>query len=633
MAERRLRRSTKRKCYTVEDMRRFIRGLFKAWCLGTILAITATGAIVYADPYGRGAYGECEHSVGCSDAVSTTVVATKRGLEIAINLVNGQVITTGTYPVKVTPLNGQGQSFVKVEFYVDGKLLQTSRPDSTGTANWTWDTTKYLGSRIVKVIIYDTDDSTVIKEFRVTVSRNQPTLPTPAGSATPPPAPSNPIEQATQFLEDTVRSLPTPVVRSIPYILLAALLMILLLALVQLRRELIELRRRTLALKRSQQLIDEKSEFIGLTSHYLRTPLAIMQGGADLLGLAQPPLDSGLLQRLKFSVGDLSKAVELLLNKAASGLEAQNVATVMTTETTKAHAWRAKLFLIPTLSAALLLAFFDYIAVRADKLTLDVTTAGTQISLFAVLTAGLFIVVRGHQLQQRDRLRSEQQAGQQAVIDEARNNIIRAGADTLNKKLLAVAAITSPLPESKAKKITLDGQNRIGEVLRRFRDTATVIPPVTSMPFQPFTLNDILLHAQNSISETMQAKHITMDSTGLDAQLASQQPDWIAQIITTLIDNAVAFSPENSSIEVAATTEDSSATITVRDHGAGIPLDKQAKLFQPFTKVEGAEQFDHPGLGLSLYLDHLLITGLGGDIHIESQPQRGTAVTLTFPTQ
>lgn len=614
-------------------MRRFVRGLLKAWCVGSILAVVATSATVYADPYGRGAYGECGHSVGCLDTASTTVVTTKRGLEIAINLVNGQEIKSDIYTVKVTPLNGQGQSFAKVEFYVDGRLLHTSQPDATGTASWAWDTAKYLGSRTVKAIIYDTDGTTLTKDFQVKIIGSQSAPPSPGSSAITPSAPSNPIEQATQFLEDTVRSLPTPIVRSIPYIMLTALLVTLLLALLQLRRELVELRRRTLALQRSQQLIDEKSEFIELTSHYLRTPLAIMQGAADLLGIAKPPPDSGQLQRLKFSVNDLSKTVELLLNKAASSVETQNVATVMTVETPKTRTWSARLFLVPILSAFLLLVSFDYVAVRADKITMNAATAGTQISLFVILATGLFMVVRGRQLQQRDRLRSEQQAEQQAAIDEARNNIIRAGADMLSNKLVAITTITTPLPDSKAKKIMLDGQNRISEVLRRFRDTATVIPPVTSMPFQPFTLNDILLQAQSSVAESMQAKHITINSTSPDIQLTSQQPDWIAQILATLLDNAAAFSPENSHIEVAATTKDATATITVRDHGVGIPADKQAKLFQPFTKVEGAEQFDHPGLGLSLYLDHLLITGLGGAINIDSQLQQGTAVSLTFPTQ
>lgn len=613
-------------------MNRLIRGTLAAWFVGLLLAGLVSSPSVHAGPYGRGLYGDCTHSAECStSAPEPTIIETKRGLEISINLTDGQVIASGTYNVKVTPLNGRGQSFAKVEFYVDSKLIHTAQPDATGTATWPWDTVKNRGTR-VKVIVYDIDGTNISKEFRVKISTGRTTTPG-TGTATPAATPSNPVEQTILLFEDTLRALPTPVVRSIPYILLAALLVVLLLVLAQLRREVIEMRRRQLALLRVKQLDDEKMEFIELTSHYLRTPLAIMKGGADLLGLAKPPIEPGLMQRLRFSLDEFGKAVELLLTKATENLDSQRIAQVMTVEQPKKHAWLSKLFWLPTLSVAALLAFIDYVAVRADKIDINPITAGTHISFFAALTIGLFIVVRGRQLQERDRERAEEQNHRQAAIDEARNNLIRAGADLLSKKLMAIATITPSLPESKARVILHDGQNRIGEVLRRFRDTATVTPPVTSMPFTAFSLNDILPQSQSALSTALQSKHIYIQPSGNNIQLASQQPEWIAQIVTSLLDNAVAFSPENSQIEVSATVKDSTATIAVRDHGPGIPVDKQTLLFKPFTKVEGAEQFDHPGIGLSLYLDHLLITGLGGDIQVNSQAQQGTTVSVTFPVR
>lgn len=609
-------------------MKRFIRGMIVVWFVGLLLAGVAGSGTVHAGLYGRGLYGDCTHSAECSARTpEPTIIETKRGLEIAINLTDGQVIAPGVYTVKVTPLNGRGQTFAKAEFYVDGQLIYTARPDSTGTASWPWDTIKNPGTR-VKVTIYDTDGSTISKEFRIRISANQSTTPGTTQADTP----SNPIEQVTQFLEDTVRSLPTPIVRSIPYVLLMALLATLVLSLAQLRREIVERRHYLRALTRGKQLTDEKMEFIELTSHYLRTPLAILQGGVDLLAIAKPPLDPGLLQRLRFNITDFGKAVELLLSKSAGSVEAPSVVQAMTSQQPE-HAWKSKLFWLPTIGIGLLLLLMDYLAVRADKLVMTSLTATTHSSLFMMLALALYIAIRGRQLQKRDRQRAEQQNQQQAAIDEARNDLIRAGADMLSKKLMAIATITPSLPESKAKKILTDGQNRIGEVLRRFRDTATVTPPVTSMPFQAFMLNDVLLQAQNSLLSVLQAKHIAIQPSGTDIQLASQQPAWIGQIIASVLDNAVAFSPENSQVEVLATVKDDMATITVRDHGAGIPPDKQSLLFKPFTKVEGAEQFDHPGIGLSLYLDHLLITGLGGDISIQSQPQQGTAVTLTFPVR
>lgn len=609
-------------------MRRLVRGLI-VLLLTVILLAGVSSTTVYAGLYGRGLYGDCTHSSECSATTpEPTIIETKRGLEVAINLTNGQVIAPGTYTVKVTPLNGRGQSFAKAEFYVDGRLIYTAEPDATGTANWPWDTIKNRGSRI-KVIVHDIDNTSVTKEFRVKISAGSMT----PGTAKPATTASNPVEQTILLFEDTIRTLPTPIVQSFPYILLATLLATLLLAAAQLRREVVEMKRRRLAWLRVKQLDDEKMEFVELTSHYLRTPLAVMKGGADLLAIAKPPIDPGLMQRLRLGLDEFGKAVELLLARATENLDSQNTAQVMTIEQPKSHVWRSKLFWLPTASIAILLTFLDYIAIRADKIEMTPLTAGTQISLFVALVIGLFMVVRGRQLQERDRQRAEEQGQRQATIDEARNSLIRAGADLLSKKLMAIATITPLLPEAKAKNILIDGQNRIGEVLRRFRDTATVTPPVTSMPFASFTLNDILPQAQNALNSTLQTKHLYIKSVGNDIQLASQQPAWISQIVASLLDNAAAFSPENSQIEVSATVKNDVGTITVSDYGAGIPADKQALLFKPFTKVEGTEQFDHPGIGLSLYLDHLLITGLGGDIQVDSQAQQGTTVSLTFPVR
>src|SRR5215203_2007719 len=73
------------------------------------LAVLAVSPPVRAEDYGDGAYGRCTY--GSCDQASPTVITLPSGLEIAINLTDGQVITGTSYAVTVTPLNGAGATF------------------------------------------------------------------------------------------------------------------------------------------------------------------------------------------------------------------------------------------------------------------------------------------------------------------------------------------------------------------------------------------------------------------------------------------------------------------------------------------------------------------------------------------
>ena len=65
--------------------------------------------------------------------------------------------------------------------------------------------------------------------------------------------------------------------------------------------------------------------------------------------------------------------------------------------------------------------------------------------------------------------------------------------------------------------------------------------------------------------------------------------------------------------------------IKIKDNGAGISQENKAKIFEPFftTKDRGT------GLGLSIV--QKLISDLGGTIHLESSPGKGTEFTVQFP--
>ena len=93
----------------------------------------------------------------------------------------------------------------------------------------------------------------------------------------------------------------------------------------------------------------------------------------------------------------------------------------------------------------------------------------------------------------------------------------------------------------------------------------------------------------------------------------------LSQVWTNLIDNAADASPSGGQIEIATWTEADPGwlTVSITDHGTGIPADVLPRMFEPFftTKPQGA------GTGLGLDIVHRIVTEkFGGKIEVETGP-------------
>jgi Signal transduction histidine kinase len=105
------------------------------------------------------------------------------------------------------------------------------------------------------------------------------------------------------------------------------------------------------------------------------------------------------------------------------------------------------------------------------------------------------------------------------------------------------------------------------------------------------------------------------------------------QILLNLISNAVKFTPQGGDIHVACRKSAEGVVVSVNDTGPGIPADKLALLFQPFSQVDNRFDHHHGGTGLGLALVQGLARLHGGRAWIESEVGRGTSVFVYFPLE
>ncbi len=106
----------------------------------------------------------------------------------------------------------------------------------------------------------------------------------------------------------------------------------------------------------------------------------------------------------------------------------------------------------------------------------------------------------------------------------------------------------------------------------------------------------------------------------------------LIQVIMNLLDNAIQYTETGGQITVCVENRQTSARLTVRDTGIGIPADQLAHVFERFYRVDPARTHNegsHNGLGLSIV--EWLVNAHKGTIAVESQLGQGTTFIVTLP--
>jgi signal transduction histidine kinase len=106
--------------------------------------------------------------------------------------------------------------------------------------------------------------------------------------------------------------------------------------------------------------------------------------------------------------------------------------------------------------------------------------------------------------------------------------------------------------------------------------------------------------------------------------------------LQNLVDNALKYGTEQNSwigVFASAVKDENGSSVEVRvaDHGPGIPLDEQPRIFDPFFRGQRALQDQVHGTGLGLNLVKKIVEAHGGTIWVNSQPAKGTEFVVRIP--
>lgn len=115
------------------------------------------------------------------------------------------------------------------------------------------------------------------------------------------------------------------------------------------------------------------------------------------------------------------------------------------------------------------------------------------------------------------------------------------------------------------------------------------------------------------------------------AAVVAADRDRIERVLTSLVDNAVRFSPHGGAVAIEVSVNGQEATVSVSDRGLGIPPERQARIFERYYRAHAGTPDDYGGLGLGLDMSREIVLQHGGRMWFESAPGVGSTFHFSLP--
>ncbi|TME89662.1 MAG: GAF domain-containing protein [Chloroflexi bacterium] len=203
--------------------------------------------------------------------------------------------------------------------------------------------------------------------------------------------------------------------------------------------------------------------------------------------------------------------------------------------------------------------------------------------------------------------------------------VIRGHAELLQRRL--ASGDRNRAAFKTAASLIMKHADRLAELLTALFDIRCLEAGVLTVARWPMDLTALVREVTEGIRPTARHEIIVTAPEGVVGEWDERR---IHQVVTNLVANAMKYSPEGSTVAVSVTSDESAATVRVRDEGIGLDVGELAQLFGRGYRAESVRTVR--GAGLGLYLSNGLVTAHGGRMWAESLGHgHGSTFCFTLP--
>ena len=169
------------------------------------------------------------------------------------------------------------------------------------------------------------------------------------------------------------------------------------------------------------------------------------------------------------------------------------------------------------------------------------------------------------------------------------------------------------------------------ERLQQLTDRLLALSNTQQLELTEFTVGEVIHASALHFTTAAKQKDITLRISAKDLP-AYGNPDTVGDILAILIDNAIKYSPEGTTVTIASNQQGNHTQITIADQGTGIPEDALEHIFDRFYRADQSRSKQHvEGHGLGLALARRLAEQNNASLTAINNKTRGATFILRLP--
>ena len=176
-----------------------------------------------------------------------------------------------------------------------------------------------------------------------------------------------------------------------------------------------------------------------------------------------------------------------------------------------------------------------------------------------------------------------------------------------------------------------DESNRIEVLVNDLLELSKIERHGFTLDIVPTKLQDILVRVVDLTSAQLESKHMQFEVEIERDAVILGDVNRLMQIFTNLINNAIAYSKEETTVTLRISANEDYGIFEVKDEGIGIEKAEISRIFERFYRVDRARSRNSGGTGLGLSIVKHLIEAHHGKIQVTSEVGKGTTMKVYLP--